>query len=216
MIRKGAFGLLLLLAACSDVPPRPGQDTATAAADNATADTAQLRVAAESAAAVVAARDSTTAAGERGALAPIAQGWTADPTAVQLSAGSLATLRSVRESAHEGFDRVVFDFGERSMPNYRIEYVDSPQHQCGSGQEVRLKGGAWVAVELQPVQAHDDAGNATVVDRSREPGFDSLRELRLTCDFEGRVTWVAGLAGRKGYRAMMMQQPTRLVVDFKH
>jgi len=209
--RIGAFGALLLLFACSDAPPPANQDAAATPPDSA-----QQTIAAESAASVAAARDSATLQGERGALAPIAQGWTADPTAVQLSAGSLATLQSVRESEHEGFDRVVFDFGERSMPNYRIEYVGSPQHQCSSGEEVRLKGGAWIAVELQPVQAHDDVGNATVADRSREPGFASLQELRVTCDFEGRVVWVAGLAKRNGYRVMMMQQPNRLVVDFKH
>jgi len=202
--------LLLLLAACNDAPPA-SQDAMAG-----TPDTALQRMAAESVAAAAAARDSATLQGERAALAPIAQGWTADPTAIQMSAGSLATLRSVRESQHEGFDRVVFDFGDRSMPNYRIEYVTSPPQQCGTGVEIRLEGRAWVAIELQPVQAHDDAGNTTAGDENRKPGFANLLELRQTCDFEGRVTWVAGLATRAGYRTMMMQEPNRLVLDFKH
>ena len=204
-------GLLLLTFACRDEPP------AENAAPAALRDTALLRIEAESAAAAAAARDSALVQRERtAALAPIAQGWTAQVTDIQLSAGSLATLRSVRESEHEGFDRIVFDVGQRSMPNYHVEYVDSPQHECGSGKEVRLKGQAWLAVKLQPVQAHDDAGEATVRERSRQPGMANLLELRLICDFEGQVEWVAGVARPNGYRVMMLQQPTRLVVDIKH
>jgi len=196
----------MLLAGCRDAPP-DDRDAATAP------DTAQLRMVAESAAA----HDSAVVRNERRAvLAPAGEGWTTGSTAIQLSAGSLATLRSVRESEHEGFDRVVFDFGERSLPNYELAYVESPQHQCGSGEAVRLKGEAWLSIKLQPVQAHDDTGRPTVAERSREPGLEAIRELRLMCDSLAQVEWVAGLARRGGYRAMMLQQPTRLVVDVRH
>jgi hypothetical protein len=196
----------MLLAGCRDAPP-DDREAATAP------DTAQLRMVAESAAA----HDSSVVRNERTAvLAPAGEGWTTGSTAIQLSAGSLATLRSVRESEHEGFDRVVFDFGERSLPNYELAYVESPQHQCGSGEEVRLKGEAWLSMKLQPVQAHDDAGKATAGERSRLPAFSNLLELRMTCDFEGTVEWIAGVARPNGYRVMMLQQPTRLVVDVRH
>jgi len=204
--RTGLLAGALLLLGCENAAP-PAQKTPPAP------DTAQQRIATESAAA----RDSAVVQRERtAALAPIAEGWTAKLTEIQLSGGSLATLKSVRESQHEGVDRIVFDFGERSMPNYRIEYVDSPQHQCGSGEEVRLKGDAWLAIKLQPVQAHDDAGKTTVTERDRQPGFANLLELRLTCDFEGTVEWIAGVGRPNGYRVMMLQKPNRLTVDIKH
>lgn len=195
---------LALLAGCSDAPPPERA---------AEPDTAALRLAADSAAA----RDSAMVKSEReAALAPLEQGWTRDRNAVRISGGSLVTLRGVRHSGHEGFDRIVFDFGKRSLPNYDVEYVASPQHQCGSGEEVRLKGEAWLAIKLQPAQAHDDAGNATVAERDREPNLPALRELRLTCDFEAQVEWVAGVASQNGYRVMMLQNPNRVVVDIKH
>jgi hypothetical protein len=205
--RTTVLGALLVLAACGDAPREQGA---------AAPDTARLRAQAESAAAAAAARDSATLANEKAALMPMEQGWTAAPSAVQLSAGTLVTLRSVRETAHEGFDRIVFDFGERSMPNYEVRYVDAPLHQCGSGEEVRLQGQAWLAIRVQPVDAHDDAGNATVAERNRQPGLPNLLELRLTCDFEAQVEWIAGVARKNGYRVSMLQQPTRLVVDIRH
>jgi hypothetical protein len=198
-----AAALALGAVACGDVPAgdAPGVP-----------DTAAVRAAADSAAA----RDSAAVARERGGLTAADQGWTTSPSAVQLSAGSLAILRDVRVDAHEGFDRLVFDFGARSMPNYEVQYVASPQHQCGSGEEVRLEGGAWLSVKLQPAQAHDDAGAATVAERDRAPALPAVRQLRLTCDFEGQVEWIAGLRSQQGYRVMMLQQPNRLVVDVRH
>lgn len=207
MIRNGFIAGLLLMVACENAPPPKTAETAPAP------DTAALRVAAESAAV----RDSTMVQDERRAvMAPAAEGWVTARTAVQISAGSLVTLRSVRESQLAGFDRVVFDFGERSMPNYQLEYVDSPQRLCGSGEEVRLKGQAVLAIKLQPVQAHDDVGTAAVPDRDRQPAFPNLLELRLTCDFQGNVEWLAGVARPNGYRVMMLSQPNRLVVDIRH
>ena len=41
----------------------------------------------------------------------------------------------------------------------------------------------------------------------------SKREIRATCDFEGEVVWVIGLAARKEFRILELEEPPRLVID---
>jgi len=195
--------LALLLTACSDAPARDAAIEPDTAAPRAAADSA-------------AAQDSAVIQSEQAGLTAADQGWTTSPSAVNLSGGSVAYLEDVRAEAHEGYDRLVFDFGQRSMPNYEVQFVTWPQHQCGSGEEVRLQGAVGLSVKLQPSQAHDDAGHATVAERSRTPNLPAVLELRLVCDFEGQVEWLAGLESQTGYRVMMLQRPTRLVVDIRH
>ncbi|HEV2764369.1 MAG TPA: hypothetical protein VGV38_15420 [Pyrinomonadaceae bacterium] len=126
-----------------------------------------------------------------------------------------AVLRSVRAARHGAFDRVVFEFEGRTPPGYRVEYVDRPVRQCGSGDTVALAGDAWLRVRLQPAQAHTEAGRPTVTQRERRLRLGVLREMKLTCDFEAEVEWVFGLAAPKRYRVLELKRPTRLVVDIR-
>lgn len=131
--------------------------------------------------------------------------------------GDVATLVGVRTARHPGFDRVVFDFGAGPLPDHRVAYVDRPQHECGSGNEVRLGGDAWLQLDLQPAMAHDDAGNATVPAAARHarPGLDNLLELRLTCDFEAQVSWVLAVHTPGDFRILRLRHPSRLVLDVR-
>ncbi|MBA2378972.1 MAG: hypothetical protein H0V76_05295, partial [Blastocatellia bacterium] len=43
-----------------------------------------------------------------------------------------------------------------------------------------------------------------------------VKDLKITCDFEAEVTWVAGVASPNRYRVLELKAPTRLVVDIKH
>lgn len=128
----------------------------------------------------------------------------------------MATLESVRTARNDGFDRVVFEFEAGKTPGYRVEYVDRPVRQCGSGQAVPLRGDAWLRVRLEPSQAHDDRGRPTVRDRARSADLPVLRELRLICDYEGQVEWVLGVASPNHFRVTQLNSPARLVVDVRH
>lgn len=129
--------------------------------------------------------------------------------------GGPAVLTEVRAAAHEGFDRVVFELAGPA-PGYRVEYVDRPVLQCGSGEAVAIAGDAWLAVRLVPAQAHDDRGKATAGERERRPGLRVVREIELTCDFEADVTWVIGVSSPNRYRVLELSDPTRIVVDVRH
>lgn len=128
----------------------------------------------------------------------------------------IATLVGVRTGRHPGFDRVVFEFAGDGLPGYRIERSREPPRQCGSGEVVPVAGEAWLQVRFTPAQAHDEQGQPTVTARSQAPGLPVLRALELTCDFEGEVTWVLGLAAPEPFRVFELAAPPRVVVDVRH
>ncbi len=142
--------------------------------------------------------------------------WTADATEVNHAVTGAALLTDVATSTNEGFDRLVLEFEGEEMPSYHIGYIDRPAIQCGSGDPVEIEGAGWLAVGLEPANAHTEQGEATIGERSSRPALGVLREVTMTCDFEARVEWVLGVASRNRYRVMELADPTRLVVDVRH
>ena len=61
----------------------------------------------------------------------------------------------------------LFEFADE-LPGYRIEYVDRPVRQCGSGDTVPLLGDAWLSLRFYPANAHTEEGQPTVLERQRE------------------------------------------------
>jgi len=141
--------------------------------------------------------------------------WTAATVKLERASLKPVTLRSVREGKNEGFDRVVFEFSGTQVPGYQVEYVDKPVYHCASGNEIPLAGQGFLQVRLMPAQAHE-GGQVTVAGRERKPALPVIQELKLTCDFEGEVTWVLGNTGPRKFRLMELREPTRLVVDVQH
>lgn len=140
--------------------------------------------------------------------------WTAGDTRVSSSDGS-AVLSAVRTARHEGHDRVVFEF-ESGLPGYRISYIDRPVRQCGSGDEVPFEGDAWLSVVFEPSAAHTEEGRPTIEERARRLDLPNIIELKLICDFEGQVEWVAGVRSPTEYRVLALVEPARVVIDVRH
>jgi hypothetical protein len=124
-------------------------------------------------------------------------------------------LRDVRAASQAAFDRVVFEFETASVPGYRIAYAESPALRCGSGETVSVQG-VQLIVRLSPAQAHTEAGTVTVKEQERHFTLPVLRELEVSCDFEGEVSWVLGLTARRPFRVSELSGPARLVVDIQH
>ena len=55
----------------------------------------------------------------------------------QTTARAIALLERVAVGRHEGYDRVVFQFRGEGLPGYRVEYVEPPLKEDGSGNPVR-------------------------------------------------------------------------------
>jgi len=124
-------------------------------------------------------------------------------------------LVNVRTARQDGYDRIVFEF-DTHVPEWRTEYVDRPQYECGSGDAVRLEGDGWLQVNFEGAHAHTEEGRATAAPRHvADPAGANLRELRRICDFEAQVQYVLGVASPKRYRAFQLASPARLVVDIQ-
>lgn len=156
------------------------------------------------------ARPGAGASGEQGAPA---FGGTTGPSEQLRPGMKPAVLKEVRAAEQEGFDRVVFELAGDGVPGWRARYLEGSARQCGSGEAVKVAGGALLEVTLLPAQAHDEKGKVTVKDRERKPGLVGIVEMEQVCDFEGQVTWVLGLAGKAPYRVTELASPARVVVD---
>jgi hypothetical protein len=121
----------------------------------------------------------------------------------------------LRAAAHEGFDRVVFEF-QGGVPGFHLEYVDHPVRDCGAGEPQDIAGDAHLEVRMSPANAHTEEGKPTVPEREIKPGLPNVREIQRTCDFEAVVTWVIGVGSPNRFRAFELADPPRLVVDIDH
>jgi hypothetical protein len=121
----------------------------------------------------------------------------------------------LRAAAHQGFDRVVFEF-QGGVPGFHLEYIDHPVRDCGAGEPQDIAGDAHLEVRMSPANAHTEEGKPTVPGRELKPGLPNVREIQRTCDFEAVVTWVIGVGSPNRYRAFELADPPRLVVDIDH
>jgi hypothetical protein len=121
-------------------------------------------------------------------------------------------LASVRTARRDGYDRLLFTF-RGAMPGYRVRYV--PRVTDGAGRRLPMRGQAFLAVAFEPARAHDPGGATTFRAATLSPGYPTLRQVRLTDDFEGRVSFAVGLADRGGFRVTELREPARLAVDVR-
>lgn len=140
--------------------------------------------------------------------------WRTTNSSYTSTATGTRLVTDLRYAAHPGFDRVVIDLTGR-IPSWHATY-ESKFFRDGSGTRVRMRGG--LQLTLTPAAAHNLAGhsvyNGPMLAR---PGFDALKAVAMTGDFEGVVTFAFGLDPQHtAYRIFRLHDPQRLVIDFKH
>jgi hypothetical protein len=123
------------------------------------------------------------------------------------------TLTAVRAAAHEGYDRVVFEFSGSGTPGWSVEYVDAPSSQ-GSGAEVAVPGEAFLQVTAQGTTNPYESG-AQELPAGPVPvsGTDVVQSVVYDATFEGTsVAWI-GTSARTPFRVYALTGPSRLVVE---
>lgn len=129
-------------------------------------------------------------------------------------------LRDVRVARQEGFDRVTFEFEGPNVPGYQIGYTQRPIIEDGSGNEITVEGDHVVQVRFEPASGVDLTG-ATLREVYTGPATvrgdtSTVREVVRTGDFEGVLHWAVGLADRVDFRVSTLENPSRVVVDFRN
>lgn len=144
-------------------------------------------------------------------------GGTAPVTATAPAGLQPPTVQAMRAAAQPGFDRLVFEFSGDKVPGYTVEY-STKAVGCGSGEDLTdfIGGGkapaAMLIVKMQPANAHNEAGQATVA-KDLQPGLSTIVRVFRTCDFEADVQYAVALSGQKPFKVSTLTGPARLVID---
>src|SRR5919109_4343908 len=139
--------------------------------------------------------------------------------------GVYMNLTDVRVGAHNGFDRVVFEFdepdpnpaGNGGVPYFQIRTAKPPFTQDPSDLPIDVEGDAFARIVFQGASGYDFDGNATYDGPRRlTPGFGTLAQVVEGGDFEATMTWMLGLSRPTCWQIQELHNPERLVIDFHH
>jgi hypothetical protein len=139
--------------------------------------------------------------------------------------GVYTNLTGVRVGAHDGYDRIVFEFaapqpnpgGKAGIPRFEIRRAKPPFSEDPSDLPIDVEGNAFVRIVFQGASGYDFDGNATYTGSRRlTPGFGTLTQAVEGGDFEATLTWILGLSRPTCWQIHALHNPDRLVIDFHH
>jgi hypothetical protein len=139
--------------------------------------------------------------------------------------GVFMNLTDVRVGAHDGYDRIVFEFtepkpnpaGNGGIPYYEIRAAKPPFTQDPSDMPLEVYGDAFVHLVVQGATGYDFDGNPTYGgSRVLTPGFGTLAQAAQSGDFEATLSWIMGLSRPTCWNVQELHNPDRLVIDFHH
>lgn len=134
---------------------------------------------------------------------------------------SNAPLTDVRAGRHGCYDRLVIDLAGNPA-GYSVSYVTAVLAQ-GSGNVVRLRGGALLQIDLT-IPASDANGRPTYTPANQHElvdtaGYRTFRQAAWGGSFEGYTTVGLGVRARLPFRVFALDGPgsgSRLVIDVAH
>ena len=124
-----------------------------------------------------------------------------------------APLSAVTTETLDGYDRVVFTFGDR-IPGYQLAYATEGGGGC-DGAEPAGDAPAHLVVEFERARSNE-GGAPLVEDRERTTDLPTLVGAKQACDEGNRVKWILAARGDVEYRIFEMLGNPRLVVDLRH
>jgi len=129
-------------------------------------------------------------------------------------------LTDIRVDHHPGYDRLVFEFRPGvTGPGYRVLYTSRPVLEDGSGRPVAVEGQAVLEVHMEHASGADLAAGGQPTYRGptrlRPSGTTAVVEVVRSGDFEGVLTWVAGVRDQARFLVHTLADPPRLIVDVR-
>jgi hypothetical protein len=121
-----------------------------------------------------------------------------------------AFVDAIRTGSHAGYDRVTVEFSNGQPGSVTIRpQAGTTFTQSPSGQPVKLAGTNGILVIIRGSDAH----TAYVGVRDIKTTFPGLVEVRVLEDFEGQVALGLGVSETACYRASVLTNPVRVVID---
>ncbi|MBT2597221.1 hypothetical protein [Arthrobacter sp. ISL-72] len=135
---------------------------------------------------------------------------------------SAASITNIRTGQHTCFDRLVFNIKGKAA-GYNVRYV-SKVVQDGSGQPIKLRGGAFLQVTAHSPSYDSATGQATFVPANRSEvtnvsKYQTFRQVAWAGSFEGHTTLGLGLRARLPFKVFTLAGPgtgSTLVIDVAH
>ncbi len=128
----------------------------------------------------------------------------------------VANIVDVRVGAHDGYDRVVFEF-EQGTPDLTLDRATPPFTGDASGLPIEVNGDSFLSLTMRGGSKQTDEGTSSYNGpTSFDPGFDSLDALIEGGDFERQSTWYLGLTAESCARLIILDGPPRVVIDIEH
>jgi hypothetical protein len=128
------------------------------------------------------------------------------------SAPPVANINAVRTGTHAGYDRLVIQFAGKQPGNIELRPQATASFSgAPSGAPTVAAGAHGIKVLINVADMHTYYSGA----RSLKTNYIGLRETRVIEDFEGYVALGLGVNGSNCYRAFVLTNPTRLVVDIQ-
>jgi hypothetical protein len=129
---------------------------------------------------------------------------------------SQAVIDALRTGTHSGYDRVTIEWVGSPAPagptNIAVRVQSGTSFtKSPSGQPVTLAGKNGILVVIQNADLHSGYSGPTDL----KTGYATLVEVRQVEDFEGVVQLGLGISGAPCYRASLITNPARLVIDVK-
>src|ERR1700730_1001722 len=121
--------------------------------------------------------------------------------------GASSQLSPIRTAPHDGYDRIVFQFGGQ-IPSYDLSRQDSATFvRDASGQPVTLDGTVGIKLVFRDTDA------ASSIPADAKPALTSVREIAQIGNVERVLSYGIGLASSQCVRVLELSGPARLVVD---
>ena len=131
---------------------------------------------------------------------------------VAAAAPGAANINAVRTGVHAGYDRLVVQFATARPGRIEIAPQSSASFMgAPSGAATKVAGAHGINVLMTVADMHTQYSGP----RALKTDYVSLRETRVIEDFEGHVSLGLGVNGSSCYRAFVLTNPTRLVVDIQ-
>ncbi len=140
------------------------------------------------------------------------------PTTLEVPSNRLV---GVAVTSDQGFDRVVFSFGDPGQgsgatPTATLKGDQPPFVKAPSGFPLTVDGSTFIRVTLRETIVADEAGKATLQGSADlKPGGPVVREVVQAEAFEGVSDWLVGAVSGACARATVDAAAKTLVLDVK-
>lgn len=130
--------------------------------------------------------------------------------------GAELVIQDVRAGTHDGYDRVVFEFSGTGRPGYVAGYTTEPRQQA-SGHPIDVNGNAYFELMIQGTPMEEMSPREELIRVGPVTGVatGNVKQVVHGGVFEADTQYIIGVDQTRPYTVTLLENPTRVVVDFQ-